>query len=259
MLTAVGLFPALAAGIPPQELLEGARAMDARCKTQRVLENPAALLAAAHFLMDRDKGKTVTVLMPYSDRLKAFAEWFCQLWAESLGKSQDQGGSPIRPVGQTTLRALGTTDQHSQIQLFIEGPPDKLVTFCRVETTAEPLPLRSAGITGEDSPLAYLAPHTLHDVFRSEQRATEMALVRAGRPSLTWRLERLDARAIGALFQVYEVACAMAGGLYGINPYDQPAVEGGKNLTYGALGRPGYESHRKDYLGYHERKITHQI
>ncbi len=259
VLTAVGLFPALAAGIRPEDLVAGASEMDARCRSLPVEGNPAALLAAAHYLLDRRKGKTVAVLMPYSDRLRSFAEWFCQLWAESLGKSRSLGGETRAPVGQTTVRALGTTDQHSQIQLFLEGPNDKLITMIAVESSAADLPLESPGITDPSSPLGYLRDHTLGEVFRVEQLATEMALARAERPTLVWRLGGVGPHALGQLFYVYEVACALAGGLYYVNPYDQPGVEEGKDLTYGALGRAGFEHKAEEVAHYRARATGYKV
>lgn len=259
VLTGVGLFPALAAGISPEAILDGAADMDQRCSTPYFLENPAAVLAAVHYLMDRQKGKTVTVLMPYSDRLRTFAEWFCQLWAESLGKSRSFGGEWRAPVGQTTVRALGTTDQHSQIQLFVEGPNDKLLTLIGVDRSDTDLSLEAPGITDEASSLSYLRAHSLGDVFRAELQATEMALARAERPTLVWRLDSVGPHALGQLLYAYEVACALAGGLYHVNPYDQPGVEEGKNLTYGALGRPGYEEKRDEVTRYRERGPGYQV
>ncbi len=253
VLTAVGLFPAMAAGISPEEMLAGASDMDARCRSFPLEDNPAALLAAVHYLMDRRKGKTVAVMMPYSDRLRSFGDWFCQLWAESLGKSRSSGGDLRAPVGQTTVRALGTTDQHSQIQLFLEGPNDKLITMVALQEATADVPLDSPGVTDPGSDLDYLHGHTLSEVFRVEQLATEMALARAERPTLVWRVPRLGPHAIGQLFYVYEVACALAGGLYYVNPYDQPGVEEGKNLTYGALGRTGYEHKGQEVAHYRER------
>jgi glucose-6-phosphate isomerase len=259
VLTAVGLFPALAAGLRPVELLEGAAEMDAQCRTLQLFDNPAAMIAAAHYLMDLKKGKTITVLMPYSDRLRAFAEWFCQLWAESLGKSRSRGGELRAPVGQTTVRALGTTDQHSQIQLFLEGPNDKLITLVAVDRSDRDLPLASPGITQEGSALAYLSGHTLGEVFRVEQLATEMALAKAERPTLVWHLEGVTPYALGQLFYAYELACALAGGLYYVDPYDQPGVEEGKNLTYGALGRSGWEEKRDELARYRERGSGYRV
>jgi glucose-6-phosphate isomerase len=252
VLTAVGLFPALAAGIDPEALLAGAASMDDRCRIPHLEENPAAILAAVHYLLDLRKGKSVAVLMPYSDRLRSFADWFCQPWAESLGKARGSLGEERPPVGQTTVRAVGTTDQHSQIQLFLEGPNDKILTLIGVERAPADLPLSSEGIT-DAGPLGYLRDHTLGEVFRTERIATEMALARAERPTLVWSIPEVGAHALGQLFHVYEVACALAGALHRVNPYDQPGVEEGKQLTYGALGRSGFESRGEDLARYRAR------
>ncbi len=253
VLTPVGLFPAMATGIDPKLLLGGAAAMNARCRGVEVESNPAAVLALVHFLMDRLKGKTISVLMPYSDRLRTFAEWFGQLWAESLGKNKSSSGEDRAPVGQTPVRALGTTDQHSQIQLYTEGPNDKLLTLIRVEDPGVDIELGAPGLTDGDSTLAYLQGHTLGEVFRIEQTATEMALVRAERPTLTWKSRTVGPHVLGQLFQVYELATAIAGELYNVNAFDQPGVEEGKNLTYGALGRSGYDEKGEELAAYQSR------
>src|SRR6185295_13945843 len=125
VLSPVGLFPAAAAGVDVEELLAGAAHMDERCKTATsALDDPACVLAAALVTLANERRKPVVVLMPYCERLEPTADWFCQLWAESLGK----GG-----WGQTPVRALGAADQHSQLQLWVDGPPDKVVLFVRVE------------------------------------------------------------------------------------------------------------------------------
>ena len=253
VLTPVGLFPAMATGLDPKLLLDGAFQMHERCTNQEVESNPAALLALIHFLMDRLKGKSVAVMMPYSDRLKTFAEWFGQLWAESLGKNQSPDGEERAPVGQTPVRALGTTDQHSQIQLYTEGPNDKLLTLVRVEDPGVDVALGAPPLTGEGKGLAYLEGHSLGEVFRIEQTATEMALVRASRPTITWRSDSVGPHVLGQLFQVYEMATAIAGQLYNVDAFNQPGVEEGKNLTYGALGRAGYEEKGEELASYQNR------
>lgn len=253
VLTPVGLFPALATGLDPSLLLAGAAQMGARCGRDEVESNPAALLALVHFLMDRLKGKSIAVFMPYSDRLRTFAEWFAQLWAESLGKSATPDGEERAPVGQTPVRALGTTDQHSQIQLFTEGPNDKLLTLVRVEDPGVDIDLGAPALTGPGKGLAYLAGHSLGEVFRIEQTATEMALVRASRPTITWRAATIGPHVLGQLFQAYEVATALAGELYNVDAFNQPGVEEGKNLTYGALARAGYEAKGAELSAYEKR------
>lgn len=254
VLTAVGLFPALATGVDPADLLAGAREMNRRCRGTPVHRNPAALLAIVHTLLDRLRGKSIAVMMPYSDRLRTFAEWFAQLWAESLGKSETPSGEPKSPSGQTPVRALGTTDQHSQIQLYVQGPNDKLITLLAVEQREADLALGSEDLFEAAPGLSYLAGHRLGEVFEIEQVATEMALARAGRPTLVWRIPSVGAHVLGQLFQVYEIACALAGALLHVNPFDQPGVEEGKNLTYGALGREGYETKGLELESYRARR-----
>lgn len=253
VLTPVGLFPALAMGVDPAELLAGARAMSQRCSNSDMESNPAAVLALVHVLMDRMKGKNIAVMMPYSDRLRAFAEWFGQLWAESLGKSRTPGGDQKAPMGQTPVRALGVTDQHSQIQLYVDGPNDRLITLLAVDRSRVALTLGAEAITGGDSGLSYLHGHDLGEVFRIEQAATELALARASRPTLVWRMPEATVSALGELFHVYSMATAIAGQLYDVDAYDQPGVEEGKNLTYGALGRAGYEAKGQELAGYRAR------
>lgn len=241
VLTPVGLFPALAGGSPPEVLLEGAADMRERALRTHVYENPAAMLALIHVLLDRLKGKSIAVMMPYSDRLRGFSDWFCQLWAESLGKSTTPSGEERAPVGQTPLRAVGTTDQHAQTQLFLEGPNDKLITLLAVEGfRADPV-LGAPGLTEEGSDLAYLEGDRLSRVFEVERIATEMVLWNADRPTLVWRLPCVNAHVMGQLFMAYEVACALAGGLHNVDPFTQPGLADGKLLAFGALGRAGYE------------------
>jgi glucose-6-phosphate isomerase len=175
--------------------------------------------------------------MPYSDRLRELAAWFVQLWAESLGKRLDRRGEPIH-TGPTPLAAVGATDQHSQLQLFMEGPYDKVVTFVRVEEPAEDVRIpRRADLADE---LAYLPGHSLGELLNAEQEATSAALARMGRMNLTLELPRLDGETMGELLMFFQLATGFAGVWYGVDPFDQPGVELGKRLTFAAMGRPGY-------------------
>jgi glucose-6-phosphate isomerase len=169
--------------------------------------------------------------MPYSDRLRSLALWFQQLWAESLGKAGN---------GPTPLPAVGATDQHSQVQLFMEGPHDKVVVFIAVSDVGDPVAIPS--LHGEIVELGYLGGHSLAELLDAERRATAEALRQAGRPSMTIEVEKLDAHALGALFMLLQIATVYAGALYGVDPLDQPGVELGKRLTYGLLGRAGYQA-----------------
>ena len=235
VLSAVGLVPARLAGFDAAGMLEGAAVMAEACRRPALRENPAGLLAVVHVLAHRLRGRSIHVLMPYADALRPFAAWFVQLWAESLGKRVDRQGRIVES-GPTPLPAVGATDQHAQVQLFMEGPRDKLVTFLRV---AEPT--RDVEIPTSDGDFAYLGGQTLGEVLEAERRGTSLALAADGRPSLTVTIPRLDARALGALLFLFEAATAFAGDLYGIDAFDQPGVELGKRLASGLLGRPGFE------------------
>ena len=239
-LSPVGLYPAACCGIDVDGLLDGAAAMDTRCRETDAMSNPAAQLAWSLVELYR-RGRTNHALMPYSNRLAPLADWFRQLWAESLGKRLDRDGSEIN-VGPTPLKAVGATDQHSQIQLYREGPDDKVIGFVTVDRhdTQLPIPARS----NEDA-LDYLAGHDLGDLLKAEQRATEYALAESRRPHFTISMPALDAPSVGQFIWLWQVTTAMAGHLLGIDPYDQPAVETGKQATYGLLGRSGYEDWAK--------------
>ncbi len=243
VLSSVGLFPAAVAGIDIRELLAGAAGMAARCAEPDPWKNPAALLAAALYLADTRLERHVVVMMPYADALAPAADWFAQLWAESLGKARTRDGRPAN-VGQTPVRALGTTDQHSQLQLYMEGPYDKVVVFLTVDRPAVDRPIPAAY---PDLPAAaYLGGHTLGELLAAEARGTELALTRAGRATAAIRFPAVKPHALGQFFFLWECATAYAGGLYGIDPFDQPGVEASKQFAYGLLGRPGFEQYRRE-------------
>jgi glucose-6-phosphate isomerase len=237
-LSAVGLLPAAAAGVDVAALLAGAAAMEARCRTGSVRENPALLYAAALHLLDVRAGRRIHVLMPYADALRETGDWFVQLWAESLGKKPD--------VGPTPFRAVGATDQHSSLQLMVEGPNDKVVTLVRVAQPRADVSISVPEGYRAHAEIAYLDGHTMGELIEAERRATDAALRQAGRPTATISVPRLDARAMGELLMLLELATAYAGGLYGVNAFDQPGVEAGKRIAQGLLGRPGYERYRDE-------------
>ncbi len=238
--TAVGLMPAAAAGIDVGGLLEGAGEMARRCEEPDLFKNPAYLLASVMHLMDVRKGRHVHVFMPYADALRETADWFAQLWAESLGKKNAAGGS----VGATPLRAVGATDQHSLLQLLMEGPQDKLTVFVTVEKPRTELTIPH-GFTQEPD-VSYLGGHWFHELLNIEQRATAAALAANGRPSVTIRLPELSPASVGGLMMLLEVATAFAGSLYEIDAFNQPGVEAGKRYACGLLGRPGYEDSKQE-------------
>lgn len=234
VLTACGLLPAACAGIDVEALCAGAADMVSRFE-KPARENPAALLAGVLHTMDTRLHRPLHVLMPYCDALRDTGDWFVQLWAESLGKTRKDG-----PVGPTPLRAVGATDQHSLLQLLMEGPQDKFVTFVAVGEPRVDLEIPNAFPDEPDT--TYLAGLPLSKLLDTERRATAMALAKRERPSATLHLPKLDAFHLGELLQLFECATAVAGELYEVNPYDQPGVELGKRYTGGILGRAGYEA-----------------
>lgn len=237
VLSAVGLLPAALVGIDIDALLRGARRALRRAETDQLQSNPAALLAGLLWAADVRQGARMHVLMPYSDRLRDFVEWYRQLWAESLGKRVNRFGEEVWS-GPTPVGATGATDQHSQVQLFMEGPYDKVVTFLRLEDHGGDLPIpRRPGLPDD---LAYLAGRSLGELLAAEQAATAAALARAGRMSSTLMVPKLDADTFGELLMFFQVATGYAGVWYGVDPFDQPGVELGKHLTFAAMGRPGY-------------------
>jgi len=244
VLSPVGLLPAALVGIDIEALLAGARRAVERAEADDLLKNPAALYAALHWAADTDLGARIDVLMPYTDRLRDFAEWYRQLWAESLGKRVSRAGHEVH-VGPTPVAATGAVDQHSQVQLFMEGPFDKVITFAVVDDLGDdvripPMADDVPGVEPLPSDLSYLAGHTLGELLHAEYDATATALAQMGRMSCTVRLPDLGARTFGELLMFYQIAAGYAGEWYGVDPFDQPGVELGKQLTYAAMGRPGY-------------------
>lgn len=227
VLTPVGLLPSLMLGVDIDDLLAGAALMHGHIGSAPAADNMAVALAALLYAADRH-GRNIHVMMPYCDRLSAFSDWFRQLEAESLGK---------KGLGPTPLKCIGVTDQHSQLQLFMEGPRDKLVLFLHTEN--RPLPIPPAFPFVED--LNYLAGKDLSALFRAEFLATTLALRNAGVPNATLRLDAVDARTLGALFFLFEMVIALMGDLYEVNAFDQPGVEQGKVYTKALMGKKGYE------------------
>ena len=242
--TPVGLLPAALMGIDIDQLLAGAAFMDSRCRKDDLFSNPAYIAASLLFLADRTKEMNINVMMSYSDALYDVADWFRQIWAESLGKKLSLSGKEVY-TGVTPVKALGVTDQHSQTQLYMEGPFDKVIIFLAVESfsSSVPIPELYPGL----SDLQYLGGHSLEELFAAERLATEYALLKAERPSMTITLPEINSFTLGQLFYMLELQTAFAGGLYNINPFDQPGVELGKQFTHGMMGRQGFESMRESF------------
>jgi glucose-6-phosphate isomerase len=244
ILSPVGLLPAHMVGIDLEELLAGARFMDQRLSSGDLENNLAYRLASLYYLSAVKAVRPILVIMPYSSNLAGLADWFCQLWGESLGKRFDLNGQVVE-TGSTPVRALGVTDQHSQLQLYIEGPHDKLITFLEVENFQHQVPIPSQFEYLEH--LHYLAGSSLNRLFQVEKAATAFNLMKAERPNLTLIIPEINAFTMGQILFLLEVVTVAAGGLFQVNPLDQPGVEGGKQTTYGLMGRPGYEQFRQEF------------
>ena len=235
--SAVGLLPLALVGINIDEITQGIKDMDLALKNTDIRENIAAQNALIHYLMNKEKNKKISVMMPYSNRLRYVADWYCQLWAESLGKEFNNNGEKVN-VGPTPLKALGATDQHSQIQLYNEGPNDKIITFIRVKDFDTVLEIPKIF---EYTGIGYLGGKTLNDLINAEADSTRVSLSDYKRPTMTITLDRIDEYNIAQLLYMLEVQTAIAGELYNINTFNQPGVEQAKNYTYALMGRAGYE------------------
>jgi glucose-6-phosphate isomerase len=242
-LTAVGLFPAAVAGIDVDELLAGAAMMDQRMRAaESPLADPSLALAGALSSLARG-GIHIVVLMSYAERLAAAGDWFCQLWGETLGKAVDRDGRVVEH-GQTAVRARGSADQHSHLQLYLEGPRDKVVLFLRVDDHGEPIDIPAAYQDIEE--IGCLGGNSLGGLLNGSQHATELALARRGRPSAALTLPAVNAFTVGQLVYLLEMATVATGWLAGVDPFGQPAIEEAKEFTFGLMGRPGFEARRAE-------------
>lgn len=241
-LTPVGLLPAAMCGINIKELLKGAAYMDELSKEKDIYKNPAYMYAVLHYI-GMKQGKNISVVMPYADSLKLISDWYAQLWAESLGKKKDNDGNIIN-AGQTPVKALGVTDQHSQVQLYTEGPYDKIVVFIGVEKFKRTITIPK--IYGDIPSLGFLGGITQNKLIQTEQMSTEYALLKSGKTNLTITLPEVNEFTLGELLYMFEVATGFAGELLNIDAFNQPGVEEGKNATYAMFGRPGYEEKKKE-------------
>lgn len=253
VLSPVGLVPAALAGLDIKAMCRGAASMTEQSWAADLSTNVSLRSALYHYLILTLRKKTIQVAFPYSNRLWGLAFWFRQLWAESLGKAKNRKGKTIF-AGQTPVAALGATDQHSQVQLYMEGPNDKVFTLWATKRWNIPgaIPKAKAGYESFD----YLAGQSLGKLIDAERNATAAALTAAGRPNCTYALDRIDAAHLGAFIQMLEFQTAFMGELMDINAFDQPGVEQGKVFTFGLMKRPGYEAYAEAYKAY-EKKRSH--
>ena len=241
VLSAVGLLSSALVGIDIGALLAGAAAMDERCRAKKLFENPALLHAAIQFLLHTKRSLPMCVTFAYSHRLRSMADWYAQLLAESLGKAHSRRGEKVHR-GPTPIRAVGVTDQHSQVQLYAEGPFDKWFTLLAVDEPEHEVEIPRAYPDLEG--VAYLGGRKLGALFAAERDGTRIALTEAGRPNATLALKRVDAHALGQLIYLLELSVAVMGEHYDVDAFDQPGVEAGKIAAYALMGRTGYAERR---------------
>lgn len=235
--SAVGLLPFALVGIDIDEIVNGIKDMDLALKNTDIKENIAAQNALIHYLLDTKKGKNLSVMMPYSSRLKYVSDWYVQLWAESLGKNKDKDGNDVC-VGPTPIKSLGATDQHSQIQLYNEGPNNKVINFIRVKNFDNTLEIPNIF---EYTGIGYLGGKTINQLINAEADSTRVSLADYKRPTVSIYLDKVDGYNVAQLLYMLEVQTAIAGELYNIDTFNQPGVEQAKNYTYALMGRAGYE------------------
>lgn len=235
--SSVGLVPFALVGLDIDKIINGIKDIDLELKNTDIHQNIAAQYALIHYLMDTKKGKNITVLMPYSSRLRYIPDWYDQLISESLGKAVNRFGEIVN-AGLTPLKALGATDQHTKLQMFNEGPNNKVITFIRVgefDTVLEiPKIFEYTGV-------GYLGGKTVNDLINAEADSTMVSLEDNNRPTLTVTIDKIDEYHIAQLMYMLQVQTAIAGELYNINAYNQPGVEQVKNYLYALMGRAGFE------------------
>ncbi len=241
-LTPVGLLAAAFCGIDIKAMLAGAAFMDEICKNDDIYKNPAFMYAILNYI-GMEKGRNICVVMPYADSLKYISDWYAQLWAESLGKKYDNDGNIVN-VGPTPVKALGVTDQHSQVQLYTEGPFDKMIVLMGVDKYKETIQIPES--YKEIPSLGFLGGITQKQLIQREKMATEYALMKSGKMNMTITLPEVNEFTLGQTLYMFEVATGFTGELLNINAFDQPGVEEGKNATYAFFGRPGYEEKKKE-------------
>ncbi|MDA8362002.1 MAG: glucose-6-phosphate isomerase [Gammaproteobacteria bacterium] len=225
VLSAVGLLPLAASGVDIDALLAGGRELARICQDGHFDANPALEMAALYYLLDAEQGKRISVMMPYVNRLRLFVDWYCQLWAESLGKTR----AGTTPAGSLPVRAMGAVDQHSQLQMYLESRNDKMFTFIELTHWEDDAVIPLGAADREQYP--HLHHKTVADIIDAEFRATREAITEARHPSLTIEIPAVNAFVLGSLIELYQRVTVYTGLLYGINPLDQPSVEKGKRIA----------------------------
>jgi len=243
VLSPVGLLSSALVGIDIKGLVAGAAAMADACTSGDLAENPALHYAGLQWLMQSRKKKPISVTFAYSHRLASLADWYAQLLAESLGKRRSRAGADVF-AGPTPVRAVGVTDQHSQVQLYTEGPFDKWFTILAVDDSDHTVTIPRAYEDLEG--VAYLGGRTMNELFQAEREGTRIALTEARRPNVSIHFPSVTPHVVGQYLYLMELAVAVMGEHYGVDAFDQPGVEAGKIAAYALMGRKGYEKRRAE-------------
>lgn len=242
VMSPVGMFTAEMAGLDVDSIHAGAARVDQKLRECTADEDPALLYALAHMLY-QEGGKPVHVHFAYAHRLRYLSDWYQQLWAESLGKRLNLKGEVVH-VGPTPVKAVGPTDQHSQAQLYVEGPNDKVYTMLKLDRFSKEVAIPEPFV--DSAAFNHLKGRTLNELMEQERQGTEVALLDAGRPVCVLEMCKMDAFHLGQYFQFLQIATAYAGGIAGIDSFDQPGVEAGKIAALALMGCEGFEKRAEE-------------
>ena len=242
VMSPVGMFTAEMAGLDVESIHAGAARVDKKLRECAPEEDPALLYALTHMLY-MEQGKPVHVHFAYAHRLRYMADWYKQLWAESLGKRHNLKGETVH-VGPTPVKAVGATDQHSQTQLYVEGPDDKVYTMLKLGKFGREVQIPEPFV--KSPAFEHLKGRNLSELMEQERQGTEVALLDSGRPVCVIELCKMDAFHLGQYFQFMQIATAYAGGIIGIDAFDQPGVEAGKIAALALMGCEGFEQRAEE-------------
>ncbi|TYB30874.1 MAG: glucose-6-phosphate isomerase [Candidatus Mcinerneyibacterium aminivorans] len=255
--TPVGFIPALFLDIDIKNLLEGAKFVDSAWRRKQVENNPIVLSGLVNYLYDKKMNRNILALMCYKDKLENIGYWYQQLWAESLGKKYNHDNEIVEN-GSTPIILRGATDQHSVLQLFMEGPHDKLIVFLDSEETPTNINFKVDELK-EFRSLSYFNDKSSKELINSELKGVKYALLKAERPNYTIKIDKIDEYHLGGLLYALELQTVLSSSLYRVNPFDQPGVEEGKKATYALMGRDGYDEKRKEMEENIQKKLIYKI
>ncbi|MBA2479858.1 MAG: hypothetical protein H0V44_04280 [Planctomycetes bacterium] len=242
-----GLFLVGMCGFNVDQLLKGGADMDKRCRHGDPHKNPAYMHSLVHYLLTRKRRKTIHVMFPFNNRLYGLAEWYSHLCAVSLGKMLNRKGKAVH-VGPSPAAALGSFDQHGQQQLYAEGPFDKVVTFLTVKDSGAKATVPA--VYPKIEAAAYLAGAEFSTILDHGYLGAEQHITASGRPNMAIHLDTVDESHVGGLYFMLQLSTTMSAELYGIDPFDQPGVEHGKQATFAQFGRAGFEDLAKKLKDY---------